>query len=156
MTVDGSNTAGNPEHAEHVLWLTELGRVTRAAAQLATICFDLARIVGGVHESEIYDDPLGALEKRLRAIVLANLPEIDDFMALLDTARRTRNDVMHAFLVRDGLLRRTRKGGYDRDFYSVESLREARQHLEDASRIGANVLHANGGAVLESWRQRPQ
>jgi hypothetical protein len=45
---------------------------------LATIFFDLTRIVGGIHEAEMYDDPLGALGQRLRTIDSANLPEIDE------------------------------------------------------------------------------
>jgi len=148
------NSEGDPAHKDHDLWLLELGRLTRAAAQLATICFDMARIVGGVKEGAMYDDPLGGLQRRLEAIDSIELQELPAFLALLDSARRARNDVMHAFLVRDGLLRRTAAGGYDKDFYTIASLAEARSQLEDASRLGGQILHVNGGAALEAWRQR--
>ena len=148
--------AGDPAHPDHEAWLSELGRVTRGAAQLATICFDLARIIGGVTEELMYDDPLGALQRRIGAIGLGEPSETGDFMAVLDSARRARNDVMHAFLVRDGLFRRTAAGGYETEFYTVGSLVETRRRLEEASRLGIELLHANGGAAIAAWRQPPE
>lgn len=154
MEVEELCSAGDPNHPDHDTWILELGRVARAAAQLATTCFDLARIVGGVSEQMMYDDPLGGLQQRLSGIEPAALPLMFDFLAALESARHTRNDVMHAFLVRDGLLRRSTKRGYDRDFYTVRSLIDAREQLEAASRMGNRILYANGGDFVEAWRQK--
>jgi hypothetical protein len=147
------DAAGNPASHEHEAWLLELGRVTRAAAQLATICFDLARIVGGIGEEQLYDDPLGGLQRRLLLIDATELPEMPQFMDALDAARRIRNDVAHAFLVRDGLFRRSAGGRHEREFYTVASLQSARTRIEAASRLGDQVLHTNGGARIGAWRQ---
>jgi hypothetical protein len=144
---------GRPDSPNHSAWLLELGRTTRAAAQLATICFDLTRILGGVDESQLYDDPLGTLQARLARLDVQRFPELSEFLPALDSARRWRNDVLHAFLVRDGLFRRTASGGYDRSFFSVEELRAAREELEAASRLGNHVLYSNGGEIVEAWRQ---
>lgn len=102
----------------------------------------------------MYDDPLGGLARRLGRIDSAALPRLPEFLTVLITARHTRNDVMHAFLVRDGLLRRSAQRGYERDFYAVSSLIAAREQLELASGIGNEILYANGGSELEGWRQR--
>lgn len=148
------STAGDPRHPDHEAWILELGRVTRSAAQLATICFDLARIVGGVSGEQMYDDPLGGLQQRLGVLDPARSPLLPEFLAALDEARHTRNDIMHAFLVRDGLLRRSSKRRYDRDFYTLSSLTSARSQLETASRLGDRILYADGGEAIEAWRQR--
>lgn len=153
MTNDGTTTDGDPESASHATYLLELGRTTLAAAQLATICFDLARILGGVTDSVMFDDPLGGLQRRLEGLDTKRFPELSDFLAALDSARRHRNDVLHAFLVRDGLFRRTARGGYDRAFYFVQDLRFATEQIEDASRLGSRVLYANGGELVRTWRQ---
>ena len=102
----------------------------------------------------LYDDPLGGLQARLMKLDATDLPDMAEFLDALDDARQTRNDVMHAFLVRDGLLRRSRSPGYDRDFFTVGSLIDAKQLLEQASRLGNGVLYSNGGAAVEAWRQR--
>lgn len=154
VTGEDTITDGDPESSNFDAWLNELGRVTRAASQLATICFDLARILGGVDESLMYDDPLGGLQKRLRRIDATRFRELADFLPALDSARRQRNDVLHAFLVRDGLFRRTASGGYDRTFYTVGDLSNAREQIEVASRAGNQLLYANGGEIVEAWRQR--
>ena len=153
MENDETHSAGDPSHPDHDTWILELGRATRAAAQLATICFDLARIVGGVNENKMYDDPLGGLQQRLGGLDPASSPILPEFLVVLDSARHTRNDIMHAFLVRDGLLRRSSKRGYDRDFYTISSLINARDQLEAASRLGNQILYANGGEAVEAWRQ---
>jgi len=145
--------AGNPAHPDHDRWLLELGRVTREAARLTTICFDLARMVGGVDAEPLFSDPLGGLEMRLRELDCSESQPMKDFLAALDTARRTRNDVTHALLVTDGLLRRNTQRRYDRGFSTVESLSEAATELRFAARIGIALLDANGGDVIDAWRQ---
>ena len=154
MQNEEPRAAGDPSHPDHDAWALELGRVTRAAAQLATICFDLARIVGGVDENKMYDDPLGGLQQRLGGIEPKSSPLLPEFLAVLDSARHTRNDIMHAFLLRDGLLRRSSKRGYDREFYSISTLINTKDQLEAASRLGNQILYANGGEAVEAWRQR--
>lgn len=154
MQNEEPRSAGDPSHPDHDAWVLELGRATRVAAQLATICFDLARIVGGVDENQMYDDPLGGLQQRLRALDPESSPLLPEFLTVLDQARHTRNDIMHAFLVRDGLLRRSSKRGYDREFYSISSLVSAKDQLAAASSLGNQVLYANGGEAVEAWRQR--
>lgn len=154
VTAESPMSDGRPESPNHNAWLLELGQTTRAAAQLATICFDLARILGGVDETLMYDDPLGTLQRRLTRLDAQRFPELSEFLPVLDSARRQRNDVLHAFLVRDGLFRRTANGGYDQAFYSVEDLRVAKEQIDAASRLGNRVLYSNGGKIVEAWRQR--
>lgn len=154
VTDEGVMSDGRLDSPNHNAWLLELGQTTRAAAQLATICFDLARILGGVDESLMYDDPLGTLQRRLTRLDAQRFPELSEFLFALDSARQRRNDVLHAFLVRDGLFRRTTSGGYDRSFYSVEDLRVAKKQIDAASRLGNRVLYSNGGKIVEAWRQR--
>jgi len=101
----------------------------------------------------MYADPLGQLEKRLEQIDSTGWPPMKDFVAALDSARQTRNDVMHAMLVRDGLLRRSAKYGYDRDFYTVQSLVQANEAVRLASRLGNGVLDSRASGDLKSWRQ---
>jgi len=68
----------------------------------------------------------------------------------LASARRIRNGVVHAFLVRDGLFRRTASGGYEDACYTVASLARARGQIEAASSLGNQMLSANGGAMVAS------
>jgi hypothetical protein len=41
------------------------GRATYAATRVVSICFDLARVLGGVASTDMYSDPLGTLINRL-------------------------------------------------------------------------------------------
>lgn len=98
-------TPGDPSDPRHSDWLIALGAATDTAASLATICFDLARVLGGVTSSAMYKDPLGALEKRVGKVAVgfgtAPPPDLAAFVAALPSARETRNDLLHALRLRD-------------------------------------------------------
>lgn len=147
----GVDHAGDPGHPNHEVYLLELGRATYAAAGLAGIAFDVLRIHGGFDSAALYSDPLGTLENRLRGS-RPQLQGIDEFIELLGQARIMRNDLIHALPVKHGLHRRLTKDlGYVRNFYSVESLRDARELFERARRRGNEVLYSDGGAAVRRW-----
>lgn len=74
------------------------------------------------------------------------------FLDLLAAARIVRNDLPHALPVLHGLHRGRRDDpSYVRDFFTVESLREAFVALEAAHRAGAGVLYADGGEAVRRW-----
>lgn len=147
--------AGDPGHPDHEAYLLELGRAAYAAAGLAGITFDVLRIHGGLDSADLYSDPLGTLENRLRSS-RPTLNGIDKFIDLLHDARIVRNDLIHALPTRHGLHRRVSKDdGYVRNFYSVESLREARELFERARRTGNEVLYSDDGEAIKSWYARP-
>ncbi len=147
--------AGDPGHPDHEAYLLELGRATYAAAGLAGIAFDVLRVHAGVDSAALYSDPLGTLENRLRGSRPA-LKGIDEFIDLLGDARIVRNDFIHALPVKHGLHRRMTKDlGYVRDFYSIESLREARELFERARRRGNEVLYSDGGDAIKRWYAGP-
>lgn len=148
--------SGDPRHPEHDVWLLELGRATYAAARAAGICFDLARIIGGVESADMYSDPLGTLVGRLRSIagldLLSGLPE---FVEQVDAAREGRNDLLHALPVLHGLHRRkTKDPAYERNFYDVEQLSEVTEQLSDAARQGSRLLYQDGGEAVRRWYER--
>ena len=64
---------GDPNHHDHEAYLLELGRATYAAAGLAGIAFDVLRIHGGFDSADLYSDPLGTLQGRLKD----SLPPLD-------------------------------------------------------------------------------
>ena len=105
---------------------------------------------GGFNEALLYDDPLGGLQQRLWVIDPRALPPMPQCMQGLASARRIRNDVMHAFLVRDGLFRRTASGGYEEAFYTVAPLARARGQIEAASSLGNQMLSARLTGVRAS------
>lgn len=147
---------GDPRHPEHDAWLLELGRATYATARVAGICFDLARVVGGVDSTDMYSDPLGALIRRLRSIAgldsLAGLPE---FVEQVDAAREDRNDLLHALPVQNGLHRRkTNEPGYVRNFYDVAELAAVTDSLSAAVRTGTQLLYQDGGEAVRRWYDR--
>lgn len=159
MTEDGSfeSTPGRRSDPRHGEWLLALGEATDAAASLATICFDLARVLGGVPSAEMYHQDLGRLEQRVRnlAVSLGAPPaELVAFLAVLPAARETRNDLMHALRTLYGLHRRVEKPYRIRNFYTVESLQEARLEIAKAHRLGSVAMYHDGGAAVRSWRAR--
>jgi hypothetical protein len=147
--------AGDPGHPDHTAYLLELGRATYAAAGLAGIAFDVLRIHGGFDSAALYSDPLGTLENRLRGS-RPELGGIDEFIELLGRARIVRNDLIHALPVKHGLHRRLTKDlGYVRNFYSVESLRDARTLFERVRRKGNEVLYSDDGEAIRRWYAQP-
>lgn len=150
-TPEGPEHAGDVHHPEHGEYLLELGRVTYAAARLSGIAFDVLRVHAGHDSVDMYNDPLGKLQKKLTEAS----PEIDghaEFLNLLEAARQVRNDLIHALPVKHGLHRRDSRDPYRVvDFYSVSSLREARSTLERAWRLGSAVLYADGGVAVQRW-----
>lgn len=149
MTTEGDRS--DPRHGD---WLTELGRATDAAAGLATICFDLARVLGGVASDAMYRDDLGRLENRVRGLTGSLGPppaELAALAAALPAARETRNDLAHALRVRDGLYRRVAQPARTREFFTVDSLREARDEMESVRHLGNQALYADGGAAVAAW-----
>lgn len=104
----------------------------------------MLRIHGGVDSAELYSGPLGTLQGRLKNN-LPSLDGIDEFLVLLDEARKMRNDLAHSLPVKHGLHRRTTKDlYYVRNFYTVESLREARTLFEKARRKGIALAKKKG------------
>lgn len=62
------------------------------------------------------------------------------------------NDLAHSLPVKHGLHSRTTKDlYYVRNFYTVESLREARTLFEKARRKGSQVLYSDGGEAIKRW-----
>ena len=142
---------GDPNHPDHEAYLLELGRATYAAAGLAGIAFDVLRIHGGFDSADLYSDPLGTLRGRLKDS-LPPLDGIDEFLVLLDEARKVRNDLVHSLPVKHGLHRRTTKDAhYVRNFYTVESLRGAHKLFEKTQRKGNEVLYSDGGEAIRRW-----
>jgi len=146
--------AGNPHHPDHGEFLRELGRATFAAAHLAGICFNVIRVLDRVPSDEMYSDALGDLEVRLRALQKRqpDLPGLAELLTVLPSARQTRNDLLHALPVRDGLHRRkTQDLHFVRNFYSVADLENAANEIEAARKVGNRVLHGDGGAAVRAW-----
>ncbi len=146
--------AGDPTHPEHEQWLQALGQATLGAARLSGIAFDVLRVLGGHPSEDLYSDPLGTLEGRLRALAKRrpDLPEVVDFLAELGPARELRNDLLHALPVRHGLHRReTNDPSYVRDFFTVESLLDATRVLNDAAGRGSVALYRDGGSAVQAW-----
>ena len=142
---------GNPRHPEHTDWLLELGRATYAAAGLSGIAFDLLRVHSGFESGELYKDPLGRLLEKMRTSP-PTVEGIEDFIALAEEALVVRNDVLHALPVLHGLHRRRSDDlGYVRNYYDLNSLREATQVMENASLKGNEVLYADGGEAVRRW-----
>lgn len=102
----------------------------------------------------MYREPLGELEKRARTVagkLGTPPPELTAFIAALPAARQTRNDVLHALRVRDGLYRRVNKPLRIREFFTVESLQEARAEMDAARRLGNQALYFDGGQSVRDW-----
>ena len=148
--------AGDPRHADHERWLLELGRATYAAARIAGICFDLARVLGDVESSAMYSDPLGVVIRRLRPVTAqGTVPGLEDFIRCVEAARDDRNDLLHALPVRHGLhRRRTRDPMYVREFYDVEHLAAVATSLDAAARAGNRLLYHDGGVAVRRWYER--
>jgi hypothetical protein len=99
-------------------------------------------------------DPLGMLEGRVRAVAKtmgAPPPELTTFIAALPGARETRNDLLHASRVRDGLYRRVYSPPRIREFFTVESLTTARAEMDEARRLGNRALYFDGGQSVRDW-----
>lgn len=145
--------ACDPRHANHENFLLELGRATFEAAGVAQICFDLARVLGGVDSSEMYSDPLGRLINRLKDISDSNNTDgLKHFLGDLEKARTDRNDLLHALPVKDGLYRRiTSDLQYEKTFYTVDDIARVTANLTAARRRGNDLLYQDGGAAVRAW-----
>ena len=131
-----------------------LGAATYEAARVAGICFDLARVFGSVPSEAMYNDPLGTLQKRMVELArhAPELPGLSEFLAKLQKARVTRNDLLHALPVRDGLYRRrTDDPHYVRNFFSLVDLESATVELNEAHRAGSAILYHDGGEAVRRW-----
>jgi hypothetical protein len=152
MTSEG--TRGSTRFDDYLL---ELGRATWAASVLAMYAFDLLRVFGGVHEETMDSDAMGTLVNRLRGLMKRHpdWPELAAFVEDLDEARVTRNDLLHALPVHDGLYRR-RYGpnGYIRNFFTVESLAEVTASFTALERRANALLYKDGGAAVDAWYGR--
>ena len=148
--------AGNPRHPDHEAWLLELGRATYSASRVAGICFDLARILGGVESADMYSDPLGTLINRLQPIGRrGDVDGLAEFIEQLGAAREDRNDLLHALPVADGLHRRkTSEPAYVRNFFDVEDLAAVISSLTATARVGNGLLYQDGGAAVRRWYER--
>lgn len=151
---DDIEQPGDPRHADHPKYLCELGRATYAAARLAGIAFDILRVFDQVASSAMYNDPLGGLLNRLNGFKRRqpSLPGLVGFIAQMDRARDTRNDLIHALPVKHGLHRRKSDDlGYVRNLFTVEDLRAVAEELEAVHRAGSSVLYHDGGAAVNAW-----
>lgn len=145
--------SGDPRHPDHEAWLLELGRATYAAARVAGICFDLARVFGNVDSGDMYNDPLGTLINRLNPLEKKGaVPGLGAFIVQLDSARADRNDLLHALPVAHGLHRRSSKDpSYVRNFFDMEELESVTRSLSEAARRGNELLYHDGGAAVSAW-----
>jgi hypothetical protein len=135
---------GDTRHPDHKSYLAELGRATYAAARVAGIAFDILRVFDGTSSADMYEDPLGRLVKRL--------PGLTSFVATMRSAKVIRNDLVHAFPVKDGLHRRvTHDANYIRNFFTVEDVAAAALELERAWHEGNHFLYHDGGAAVKAW-----
>lgn len=149
--------AGDTRHSEHKAWLLALGEATYTASRVAGVTFDILRIFGDVDSSEMYGDPLGRLLNRLLMLRKSHpeLPKINEFIESLLVAKQTRNDVLHALPVKDGLHRRLSENtSYIRDFYTVDDLRQATNELDVAWKMGSSLLYHDGGSAVQAWYNR--
>jgi hypothetical protein len=146
--------AGDPRHVDHESWLLELGRATYEASRVSGICFDILRVFSRVDSAAMYSDPLGTLLSRLEGLLAKQptLPGLQDFVASLRASKETRNDLIHALPVKDGLHRRLSKDlHYVRNFYTVEDLEAVTAELRTTHRLGSGVLYHDGGASVKAW-----
>jgi hypothetical protein len=153
-TPDAINHPGDPRHPGHARFLAELGRAAYAAARVAGISFDILRVFDGASSADMYSDPLGRLVRKLAALEgrMPTLPGLNLFVATMQTALITRNDLAHALPVKDGLHRRvTQDPSYLRNFFTVEDVCAAALELEHAWRQGSQVMYHDGGAAVNAW-----
>jgi hypothetical protein len=147
--------AGDPRHPEHGKFLAELGRATYAAARVTGIAFDILRIFGEATSAEMYSDPLGKLVGRLATLESndrVELPDLAQFIVVMRAAKATRNDLIHALPVKDGLHRReTSDLRKVRNFFDVDDVAAAAHELEAAWHEGSRILYHDGGAAVRAW-----
>lgn len=152
--VRGIEAAGDPRHPDHDAFLAELGGATYASLCVAGISFDILRVFDHVPSPQMYNDPLGALLKRLRGLSARQpgLLGLGEFIETLEAALETRNDLLHALPVQNGLHRRTSKDlSRVRNFFTVEDLRAATLELQRAHRAGSTLLYHDGGTAVQAW-----
>lgn len=144
---------GDPRHPDHDSFLLELGRATYAADRLAGICFDILRVLKGVPSRDMYEVPLGTLQRRLDPLMRSSpVPGLADFVDQLERARLARNDLLHALPVKDGLHRRKKDDPrYVRNFFTVADVQEVTAVLSAAHRTGSDVMYHDGGAAVRAW-----
>lgn len=102
----------------------------------------------------MYDDPLGALEKKLQALSCRrkDLPGLDEFLNELKLARGARNDLIHALPVQHGLHRRRAKDlHYVRNYFTIEDITSVAQEFRRLSHKGNTLLYHDGGAAIRTW-----
>lgn len=150
-SVYGPGTPGSARHPEYLL---ALGSATYEAAKVAMIATDLMRVLGGVADAEMYGDPLGRLEGRVRGLIKtrSDVDELIPFLEKLTLAREHRNDLIHALPVHDGLYRRTAEK--IREFFTVESLEEVAAHFAETYADGLRILYRNDGKEVDAWYGR--
>jgi hypothetical protein len=154
--VSQTNTgyAGDPQHPDHTIYLTELGAAVYAAAGVAGIASDILRVHLGEDTMDLVDDPLGVLIKKLEQHDKSGttIPGLTDFIVQLNAILPMRNDVIHALPVAYGLHRRTKKDtARVVNFYSIADLEAARAGFERVNRIGNQLLYFDGGKAVEAW-----
>lgn len=143
---------GDPRHAEHEVYLTELGRATYACLMLAHTCYSVLTVHGGLSWSKMQKDPLGGLRDRVRTLSRKqDLPGLTALLPRLDEAVDARNDLSHAMLALHGLHRvRPTEPPETRTFYEVDDLVEVTRLVDDVSTELNYVLYSVPGA-MEAW-----
>jgi hypothetical protein len=154
VSESNADYAGDPQHPDHTMYLTELGAAVYEASSVAGIAFDVLRAHFGEDSMDLVDDPLGVLITKLDQHDKAGntIPGLTDFITQLRGILPMRNDVIHALPVAYGLHRRTRKDVYwVVNFFSIADLEAARAEFERVHRIGSELLYFDGGKAVTAW-----
>ena len=136
---------------------------------MAVTCYDLLRVWAGYESSVLDKWDLGRLARALSEYgvqsasaekPLGNLPQWSMFMSSLGVSRELRNDLVHAWPVRHGLLRHGSRyiAADEWPFYTVKSLEDVTASFELTSRLGNGVALQRRGCPcrgLEHPRARP-
>lgn len=148
MTTDVAH-AGDPRHPDHDRFIHTLGRATWHASYLAGGMFDLLRVHLGLDYWELTQDTHGRLRARLEARA-ERLPGLAAAVPLLAEAVSTRNALVHAIPVADGLQYRTKEGSVV-NFYDVSDLDAAAALFSKASATVNRVLYHDGGEAVRRY-----
>ena len=133
--------AGNPKHPEHEAYLTELARAVLSAAFITGHLVEILAAYRPADYHRFATMDLGTLSRSLKQAVSDGLraPNLELLLEQVETARETRNRLMHALPVLQGLHGRSRVNSETSEFFTVEDLRRVVTQFEEA-RLTANPI----------------